>query len=336
MGRTRKANKHLPPRMQMKRGNFYYTPYVSGKVQWKPLGNDYVQALLKWRDLEGLTDGAETVSRMLENALAVVACTVKASTLREHTRALNSLKGAFEGFTPADVEPRHIASYLANRSAKVAANREVSFFSTAWNIARNKGWINLPNPTEGIKRNKEKDRKRTATEAEMKALTSPDEALADMAALALMTGMRESDLLNLSLRAIETKGIRVKPQKTETTTQVEQFFPWTPEMKAVVDRAKARRHRIGSLVLFPVQRRGRAGQPYTVNSFQNVWRRYFERCGVTGLTWHDLRRTALNMRKAESGTEAAKDMGAHSSLTTTEGYLSQVGTLEVRPNVLKF
>lgn len=336
MGRTRKANKHLPPRMQRKGENFYHTPYIGGKVVWRPLGNDYVQALLKWRELEGMAEGAETVYAMMENALAVMAENLKPATLREFSRALNNLKGAFEGFKPVEVEPRHIAAYLENRTAKVAANREIAFFSASWNVARRRGWINLPNPADGVKRNREKKRKRTATPDEIRALLSQDCATADMVAITLMTAMREADLLNLPLRSLEAAGIRVKPRKTDASTEAEQVFLWSPDLRAAVDRAKARRHRIGSLVLFPVQLRKRAGQAYTVNSFQNVWRRYFERCGVQGLTWHDLRRTALNIRAQEQGKDAAQEMAAHASVTTTEGYLAGVGAVEVAPNRLNF
>ncbi len=336
MGRARTKNKHLPPRMQLKRGRFYYTPYVGGKVVWKALGDDYVQALMRWKELEGLNDGAETVHQLLERALGVLVDEVKPSTFREFTRAMNNLKGAFEGFRPEDVEHRHLVTYLSNRSAKVSANREIGFFSTAWSKAREKGWINLPNPADGIKKNKERKRKRVASAEEIKALLGLDEPLTDMVELTLMTAMRESDMLNLTVRNLRDEGIWIKPRKTDTSTQAEILYPWTSELRSVLDKAKGRRKRVGSLFLFPVKCRGRAGQAYTVNSFQNVWRRYFERCKVEGLTWHDLRRTALNMRKEEGGTEAAKDMAGHSSITTTEGYMKAVGLVRVAPNRVRF
>lgn len=336
MGRSRTKNKHLPPRMQMKRGRYYWTPFVQGKVLWKPLGDDYVQALMRWKECEGITEGAATVPQLLENALGVLADRLKPGTFREYARALNNLKGAFEGFMPADVAPRHIAQYLETRTAKVSANREIAFFSTAWEIARRRGWMNFPNPCDGIKRNKERSRKRVATPEEIRALLSRDEPLTDMVELTLMTAARESDLLNLTQRAIEPEGFRIKPRKTEDSTEAELLFKWTPELRAVLDRAKARRRRVGSIYLFPVRCRGKAGQPYTVNSFQNVWRRYFARCGVSGLTWHDLRRTALQMREAEAGKDAAQKLAAHASITTTEGYLAGVGAAVVEPVRLDF
>jgi integrase len=336
VGRNRKKDKHLPPRMQMKRGRYYWTPYVDGKLKWRPLGGDYVQAMLQWRDLEGMAEGAASLAQLLERALGLMASQVKPATFKECARACSNLKLGFESFTPADVTPQHIGQYLETRSAKVSANREIAFLSTAWEIARRRGWINLSNPCSGVRRNKERKRKRVATPLEIEALLSQECALADMVELTLMTALRESDMLNITLHALEATGLRVKPRKTDESTEAELLFLWDSDLRAVIDRSKGRRRRVGSLYLFPVTRGKRAGQAYTVNSFQNVWRRYFTAAGVTGLTWHDLRRTALQMREKEEGKDGAQRLAAHASVVTTEGYLQGVGATEVRPVHLNF
>ncbi len=53
MGRPRKKHLHLPPRMQLKHGRYFYTPRIDGKVKWVPLSRDYAEALSKWAELEG-------------------------------------------------------------------------------------------------------------------------------------------------------------------------------------------------------------------------------------------------------------------------------------------
>lgn len=341
MGRLRRKNRHLPERLHVKNGNYYWTPFVDGKMKWKPLGNDYLRALMQYRELEGLNDGAPTVAKLLDRALAHMANDLKPSTYKEYTRASANLKIAFERFVPSEVEPRHIAEYLEKRerkladgtkvAARVTGNREMAFFSTAWELARRRGWINLPNPARGVRRNKERQRKRTATAEEIALLLGQDDRMADMVEITLMTAIREDDLLNIHLKQIERDGFRVKPRKTDASTEVEQLFLWTPELKAVFDRARARRRRVGSVFLFPIERGEEAGQAYTVLSFQNNWRRYYAKCGVSGLTWHDLRRTALNMREKAEGKDAAQKLAAHSSVTTTEGYLRGVGAVELLP-----
>lgn len=336
MGRNRTKEKHLPPRMQPKGGRYYWTPFVDGKVKWVPLGDDYVHALLKWRDLEGLSEGAATVAQLLDNALAALANRKKPKplapdTLREFSRALNNLKAGFEGFQPADVTPALVAQYLENRSAPVSANREVSFLSTAWDLARRRGWINLPNPCLGVERNPEKKRKRVGRPGEIAALVAPERPEADMVMLTLMTAIRQADLRFLTRHAVEDEGLRVRPQKTDDSTEVELFFKWTPELRALIERAKARAAKVGSIYLFPASRGRRRGQPYTRNSFVSVYRKYFALCKVEGLTWHDLRRTALNKVQKVHGKDAAQILAGHSSMVTTEGYLANVGAFEILP-----
>lgn len=348
MGCHKQKDKHLPPRMRKIGNGYYYRGFAHGKEISKPLGDDYVRALLQWRELEGLTDDGETVPRMLENALALMTPRLKPSTHREFTRALTRLKAAFKDFAPADVEPVHIAEYLEKRTDKdgnpaaVAANREISFFSAAWELGRRRRWFNLPNPALGIRRNKEKKRKRIATSGEIKALLFDenklrrDHVIADMIELTLMVGIRQGDILHLTRSQLEDDGIRVKPRKTADSTELEQLFSWTPAMRLCTERAKARRRRVGSMYLFPVQHRKRAGQPYSSPSFYKQWRPYFTACGVSGLTWHDLRRTALKMHELERGKDAAQKFGGHASVTTTEGYIEGVGPSVLRPNTIDF
>ncbi len=343
MGCHKTTDKHLPPRMRLKDGRYYYRGFANNKEISKPLGDDYARALLQWRDLEGLTEDADTVPRMLENALAIMTPDLKPSTHREFTRACTRLKKAFEGFAPGDVEPVHISEYLEKRTddngnpARVAANREISFFSAAWEIGRRRGWHRFPNPALGIKRNKEKKRKRLATAGEMKALlfhegARRDDVIADMIELTLMIGIRQGDILHLTRSQLEDDGIRIKPRKTADSTELEQLFSWTPAMRLCIERAKARRRRVGSMYLFPVQHRKRAGQPYSSPSFYKQWRPYFTACGVTGLTWHDLRRTALKLHELAHGKAAAQKFGGHASVTTTEGYIEGVGAAVIPPN----
>jgi hypothetical protein len=53
------------------------------------------------------------------------------------------------------------------------------------------------------------------------------------------------------------------------------------------------------------------------------------------MTWHDVRRTALNLKSREVGKKAAQGVGAHGSLTTTEGYLAGAGEIRVKPRSLE-
>lgn len=340
MGRHKTTDKHLPPRMRQKGKSFYYVI----NQEWEPIGDDYALALMKWRDREGLSEGAATVSEMLDNTLVVYADRAKPSTFKEFTRAATWLKKVFEGFTPPDVEPGHIAEFLEKAQARVSANRAIAFLSISFELARRRRWLSIPNPCTGVKRNKERNRKRTATPQEIYKLLFDengkrrDEQMADMVEFTLMTAIRQQDIVTLRRSALELEGIRVKPLKTDESTEAEALFMWNAAMRVLIDRVKARKNKRGieSIYVFPVRRRGRAGQAYTGNSFRSTQRKYFAKCGVTGLSWHDLRRTALRARDKEQGKEAAQKLALHSSITTTEGYLGGVGAVEIAPVTVKY
>ncbi len=338
MGRHRSKNKHLPPNVEMKGGRYYFRPYRAGERPSIALGDDYTRMLLRWRELHGLTDEVTTVCQAIDSALAIMTETLKSGTIREYTRAANMMKLAFKGFAFEDVKPVHLSQYLAKRKAKISANREVTFFSSMWDIARQRGWTDRSNPATGAKFNKEKKRKRIAAKDEQQKLLY-DEAgnprdcqYADMVAFAIKTGLRESDMLAFTLAQISDEGLLAKPRKTDASTEAELLIEWDDELRQLIDRCKARRRRVGSIYLFPTK----FGTPYTLNGFQSCWHRYFEACGVSGLRWHDFRRTGINSKKKETGsTDAAKDFAAHSSVTTTEGYLANVGVTKVTPIRLK-
>ena len=52
MGRRRKSNFNLPPRMYLKHGAYYY---VSKEYKWTRLSNDKSIAFTKWAEIEGET-----------------------------------------------------------------------------------------------------------------------------------------------------------------------------------------------------------------------------------------------------------------------------------------
>ncbi len=349
MGKAKSKNRHLPPRMIQPAGrrSYYYLGPPRGPEKKRlciPLGADYILALLKYREIECQPDDVQTVRQMLDTALILMKPDLKPRSFVEFERAARTLGPAFAGHSFDSVTPQMIAIYLERRSAKVAANREIAFFSTAWDLARRRGWTNLPNPTAGIRRNPERKRKRIASADELRALlygsdgTQKNCVEADMVGLSLMTAIRVSDMLSLTVSQADPKtnpqGLTVRPQKTDTSTEVQLCFQWTDELRGLVERCVQRARSAGSKHLFFASRGRRRTQPFTVNSFQTKWHRYFVSCSVEGLTWHDLRRTALNSKKRLEGSDAAQILAGHASITTTERYLVGVGETLVTPLAL--
>lgn len=98
--------------------------------------------------------------------------------------------------------------------------------------------------------------------------------------LALNTGQRQGDLLKLTWSAYDGKIIRVRQRKTGAYVPV----PVSDELRKVLDAAPRRS---------PVMLVNTDGKPWSESGFQSAWGKATMRAGVRGLTFHDLRGTAV-------------------------------------------
>ena len=105
---------------------------------------------------------------------------------------------------------------------------------------------------------------------------------------------------SIRLTDLTALGLRVEVQKTGAIVT----FEWTDELRETVDRARRLRRRVGSLYLFA----NRRGQQYTTSGFDSIWKSLLRRAGVTGLTFHDLRRWAINEAQRKGGSTTSKPL----------------------------
>ena len=104
--------------------------------------------------------------------------------------------------------------------------------------------------------------------------------------LSLITGLRQGDVLDLTMRSITADGLLVTPAKTYKKTGQTMLFRWTPELRRAVDDARAIKQPIRGLHLLC----NRWGQRYTPGGFQAMWKRAVKKAGVQGFRFHDIRR----------------------------------------------
>jgi integrase len=100
--------------------------------------------------------------------------------------------------------------------------------------------------------------------------------------LAIWTGQRQGDLLRLPWSAYDGRHIRLKQSKTGVCVKV----PVCSPLRIVLDEASS--HKISPLILTNTQ-----GRPWTTDTFGQGWRAACRLAGITGLTFHDLRGTAV-------------------------------------------
>ncbi|AWN43431.1 tyrosine-type recombinase/integrase [Methylobacterium durans] len=109
--------------------------------------------------------------------------------------------------------------------------------------------------------------------------------------LALWTGQRQGDLLRLTWAAYDGKCIRLKQGKTGARVVV----PVGAPLKAALDATERRS---------PVILLNSEGRPWTSDGFRSSWSKACKACGITGLTFHDLRGTAVSRLALVESSEA--------------------------------
>ena len=109
--------------------------------------------------------------------------------------------------------------------------------------------------------------------------------------LALWTGQRQGDLLRLPWSAYDGKAIRLRQGKTGARVIV----PAGALLKAALDSTPRR----STIILTNSD-----GVPWTADGFRSSWRKACAAAGVTGVTFNDLRGTAVTRLALAECTEA--------------------------------
>ena len=108
--------------------------------------------------------------------------------------------------------------------------------------------------------------------------------------LALWTGQRQGDLLRLPWSAYDGRHIRLRQSKGGARVVI----PVGAPLKAALDAAAKR----STIMLTTAD-----GKPWTPDGFRASWRKACKRAGVVGVTFHDLRGTAVTRLAIAGCTE---------------------------------
>lgn len=100
--------------------------------------------------------------------------------------------------------------------------------------------------------------------------------------IAIWTGQRQGDILALTWSAYDGEFLRLKQSKTGRYLTV----PVAAELRVVLDAAKAKR---SSVTICATTR----GKPWTSDGFKTSFGKARDAAGITGLTFHDFRGTAV-------------------------------------------
>lgn len=304
--RPRKKDRHLPACVYLRHGAYYHVR--GGK--WKPLGKTLPDALRRYSTLYDGPKGG--MGDLIGTALAQMLKSVKPNTASQYRIAAKRLAKVFAEFAPQEVRPKHVAKFMESMEDKPnMGNRCLSVLRQVFHYALRREIVDS-NPAIGAERLPEAKRTRLITRAEYSAIyAKAGPRLQVIMDLALLTGQRIGDVLGIMRADLLDAGIRFKQQKTGERLAV----AWTPELRAVVARAKALNGNVVALTLL----HNRRGNKPDYRTIRDQWEKACQAAKVQDARLHDLRALSATWTKAQ-GKNATALLG-HRSESQTVRYL---------------
>jgi integrase len=306
MARPRKHAMHLPQCVYQKHGSYWYVK--AGK--WTRIGGNLQEALVAYAAMHGAPQGS--MPALIDEALLQIRRNIKPSTAQQYAQAAKTLKRKFVQFAPQQVQGKHVAQVKKDMAATPnMANRCLSLLRQVFDYALEQQLIDS-NPAVGIKRHKEAKRARLVSAEEYGAIyAKAGPRLQVIMDLCIRTGQRISDVLKIRRTDLDEEGIRFEQMKTGA----KRIVPWTPELRAVVARAKGLHGNLTALTLLH-NRRGKTPDYSTVKI---QWDKARKAAGIPDATLHDLRAVAATAARKQ-GKDATALLG-HTSPAQTARYL---------------
>lgn len=216
--------------------------------------------------------------------------------------------------TPLDIE-RFRASRLKRGNSKSTVNRYLQLLKRMFNLAIEEGYLE-ENVIRKVKLFSEKDnlKERILTEdEERKLMDNCTETLKPIIAIALNTGMRRAEILNLTWSQIDFEARKIKVEKTKSGKV--RYIPINEIINISLRRLKTENGQ-SPFVFF---------NPETKLPYQDMKTTFKRACrisGIKGLRFHDLRHTFAS-RLIERGVdiETARDLLGHHSILITQRYI---------------
>lgn len=308
MNRPRKHDKHLPRGMYLRHGAYFYVK--NGK--WTRLGKDLRTALAEYASIMEAPKGG--MVDLIDGALAHILNGKPENTRKSYEQAGRRLKEILAEFAPDQVRGRHVAQLkIGLAKTPNLANRCLTVLRLIFAYAVENQMIDT-NPAVGIRSYREKKRSRLISIPEYSAIyTRAKPRLQVIMDLCIRTGQRIGDVIAIRRSDLTPDGIRFQQQKTGTKGTV----PWTPELRAIVERAKSLHGNLTALTLL----HDRRGKPLKYMAVYGQWRTARRTAGVVDARIHDLRAMAATWAKKQGMNPTA--LLFHASAAQTERYLRE-------------
>ena len=308
----------LPKRVYFKHGAYYY---VTLSNKWIRLGSTEHEMYRSLADLHSLGTKDVTMDNHFQRYLKEDTPKKAISTQKMEVYSMKNLQAVFGKMEPKAIQPHHVYKFHKERSksSRASANREKSLLSSVMNKLMMEGIINA-NPCIGVKKNSTKPRQRYVTDMEFNLVRKHAPPILQAAMdIAILTGLRMGDILNLTKDSIKEKGLYCQTSKTTRAL----LFLWSPALFEAINLAQ-RSSNDGYYIIS-----NKHGQRYTSSGFKSLWQRTIKKaCQIEDIErfqFRDLRTKAA----CDSKDDPTRLLGHSSDKVTKLHY--QINTWQVKP-----
>lgn len=315
MGRNRKKNKNLPPRVYIDYGKqradgswprikYYFEPIIEkGKRKGKRiiLGYSEPEMYRNYSQLIEQPKHVETMRDLIDDYLQSEAINKGEETYKLEVLTAKFLKAFFGDLYPHEVTPQEIYRFMDIRATKQtvdgkiiggqrAANQGRSMLSYVFNRGIRKGLLK-DNPIRHVKPFILKPRDRYPEDWELKTVyDAASPILKCILDFAYLTGQRRGDILHIQESQVTEEGIRITQSKTKGKVNTKLLIEWSDALRECVNKSRSLRGNIRSMYLFCKDN----GQPYTIDGFKSMYKRAMLKALSKGklkekFNFHDLR-----------------------------------------------
>lgn len=232
---------------------------------------------------------------------------------RDYLGILALLRKTFGHYEPREIKPRHVAAFLDVKEGRIHRNRMVMILSSVYYKAIGKWCIDdeLTNPCIAVERWPTRPRDRYITDEEFNAFRATVCPQVQIAMdLALLTGQRQSDIVQMKWKQIKAIGVpradwRIEIEQGKTGKKLAIMI--SPQLETVLKRAKMMPPEYPRDYVIRTNRRvgdcyknrnwERTGQPYSPDGFRAMWQRYMRawmKKGHENFHFHDIRAKCIS------------------------------------------
>ena len=295
---------------------YYYAWRGKGapRIESKPGTKAFTQEFIRLTRDRQQNAQAGTIGSLIDDFRSTASYKMLApSTRRDYERQFATIRIVFEAFPIKAIEARGSRrAFLKWRDTMKdtprTADMHIALLSNVFAWAKGEEII-LRNPLEAVERLHSGTRRDIIWSDEQLStlLTKAKPHLLNVALVALWTMQRQADILTMPSLAFDGARVSIKQGKTGARVRVMAAGDILPVLREAKEE-KRQRVLVNSF-----------GQNWTSSGFRASWRKEMERLKISGVTFHDLRGTAITYayanldRSHEEKIKLISEISGHSS-----------------------